>query len=78
MVLVDSHTGEAVAVGDERTLRDGTRVRVTGGRAPRHEASTGRVHLEEIPERGGAGRFERYPSVIGATWADATAEPKRA
>lgn len=76
VVLVDATTGEAIAKGDERTLRDGTRVRITGGRAPRHAASTGRVHLEEMPERGGAGRFERYPSVVGATWADAKAEPQ--
>ena len=67
MTLVDEATFAPICEGDQRTLRDGQKHVVRGGRAPHKESSTGRVYTSEIGEHD-TWEGEYYPAVIGAKW----------
>ena len=59
LVLVHADTGAPVAVGDTVVDFRGNAMTITGGRAPHHEASTGRVYTD-----GG----EYFPGVANLAW----------
>lgn len=59
LILVHEKTGQPVTVGEEVTDFRGDKSVVTGGEPPRHEGSTGRVHVE---------RGSYFPSVFDLVW----------
>ena len=69
MHLIYEETGAAVLVGDVVHLQ-GKPFVVTGWAEPHKPASTGRVHVKTMDERGYF--FEYFPSVIGADWVGRT------
>jgi len=63
--LIYWETREPVQVGDVVHLR-GNPFTVTGWVEPHKPASTGRVHIRAMSERGYFSEY--FPSVIGAVW----------
>ena len=63
--LVYENTQTPVAVGDIVHLRGRPHV-VTGWAEPHKPASTGRVHVKTMCERGYFAEY--FPNVIGADW----------
>lgn len=66
MTLLDETTFAPIHEGDVRTLRDGELHKVTGGRAPHKENSSGKVWTTALSNDGWTGEY--YPNVIGAKW----------
>lgn len=66
MRLVYNDYGKEVKVGDEVTLRDGVKARVTHFAKPHKPASSGKVNVETIIEP--TQTAEYYVGVIGAKW----------
>lgn len=69
MHLIYEKTGLAVLVGDVVHL-GGKPFVITGWAEPHKPASTGRVHVKTMDERGYF--FEYFPGVIGADWVGRT------
>lgn len=80
-VLIDSNTGWPVPCWSVRTrpLSEGQaeRLSISGGRAPQHAASTGRVYVQPVAEGQQDGRnnlitqeLEYFPSVLDLEWHD--------
>lgn len=68
MRLTYTKTGDEVKVGDVVHNHMGKAVIVTGWERPKHEGSTGRVHVRTMQDN----PFEMsyYPSVINAQWSN--------
>ncbi|MFN3573610.1 MAG: hypothetical protein ACK4TR_08795 [Phenylobacterium sp.] len=66
LTLVHKATGEPCREGDSVTSFRGEPATVTGGTAPRHPGSTGRVLVRDAISRGQSVEF--YPSVFGLAW----------
>jgi hypothetical protein len=69
MHLTYDKTGAAVLVGDVVHLR-GKPFIVTGWAEPHKPASTGRIHVRAMSERGNFAEY--FPGVIGASWTNRT------
>lgn len=68
-ILVHEKTGQPVQKGEIVESFRGERYRVTGGSAPHHAGSTGRVWLQrEGVEPDKIGAIEFYPGVVGLKW----------
>ena len=64
LTLVDEKTLKPATMGQEVETFRGESFRIVGGQAPRHSASTGRVHVETL--EGWASEF--FPGVVGMKW----------
>lgn len=64
--------GTPVALNEPSRPRDGdgSEFLITGGHAPRTEASTGKVYVKLFPQEEEATIMEYYPSVINAKWVE--------
>jgi hypothetical protein len=67
MHLVNKHTGVTINAGDVVHDFRGDAAIVTDWALPKHSASTGRVYVKEMNERGITAGY--YPSVYNLTWA---------
>ena len=63
--LVYVKGGKPVPMDDIVTLRDGQRVKITGGRAPHKPGSTGRVWVQDLAN---GAETEFFPGVVDAQW----------
>jgi hypothetical protein len=67
MHLVNKHTGVTINAGDVVHDFRGDAAIVTDWELPKHSASTGRVYVKEMNERGMTAGY--YPSVYNLAWA---------
>jgi hypothetical protein len=73
--LVHVKTGKPISEGTAVTLRDDEHWQITGGRAPHHPGSTGRVYVRllDIAESERQLRTtEFFPGVVDAQWVPVT------
>lgn len=70
-VILMTHAPDSrfVAVGDHFTSVTDDSFRVTGGTAPKHHGSTGRVYCVKELEPSNQPAREFFPSVLGLEWA---------